>query len=40
MTNVQANADQKPAAPSTPATPQQTQGDPKPAEQKPNAQQK
>jgi hypothetical protein len=40
MSNIQANADPKPAAPSTPATPQQTQGDPKPAEKKPNEQQK
>jgi hypothetical protein len=42
MTNApaaNANADQKPNQ-STPASPQQTQGTPKPAEQKPNEQQK
>ena len=40
MANVQANSNQKPATPSTPANPQQAQGNPKPAEQKPNEQQK
>jgi hypothetical protein len=40
MTNVQASSDQKPGTPSSPASPQQNQGNPKPAEQKPNEQQK